>query len=207
MDEWDTFWAHGWAGQMDSSDFYTARPHGPNYYPCNWLWKSMAIYWDGKVPSCCADFGEDQIMGRSCRRIAARHLEQSRRIGQFARRMCSGKLDDYKLCRGCDAIWQEGGSTWNLFAGARGVVTGRFAARAPGRDPTARTSTNGTEAPGPLIRRRECHAPPSLTSAASAALSAVHGAVLASQQCASPLFRTFFRRRWADRLRTSTTWR
>ena len=123
VDEWDTFWAHGWAGQMDSSDFYTARPHGPNYYPCNWLWKSMAIYWDGKVPSCCADFGEDQIMG-DLTNESLLDIWNNPSYRAIREAHVSGKLDDYKLCRGCDAIWQDGGSSWNLFAGARSVVTG-----------------------------------------------------------------------------------
>lgn len=36
----------------------------------------------------------------------------------------AGELDDYKLCRGCDAVWQDEGTAWNLFSGARGVLTG-----------------------------------------------------------------------------------
>ena len=64
VDEWDSFWAHGWAGTMGTGkDDYQAAPHGQNYFPCNWLWKSMAIYWDGTVPACCADFTSEQIVG------------------------------------------------------------------------------------------------------------------------------------------------
>ena len=124
VDEWDTFWAHGWAGQMETSDFYTARPHGPNYYPCNWLWKSMAIYWDGKVPSCCADFAEDQIMGDLSTQ-SIREIWNGKEYRAIRQGHVMGELDNYKLCRGCDAVWQDDGTAWNVFAGTRSVLSGK----------------------------------------------------------------------------------
>lgn len=123
VDEWDTFWAHGWAGQMETSDFYTARPHGPNYFPCNWLWKSMAIYWDGKVPSCCADFAEDQIMGDLSTQSIL-DIWNSKEYQAIRQAHVDGNLEDYKLCRGCDAVWQDDGTAWSMFSSARGVITG-----------------------------------------------------------------------------------
>ena len=122
VDEWDTFWAHGWAGTLTDSDFYTARPHGPAYYPCNWLWKSMAVYWDGRVPSCCADFAEDQIMGdlstQSIREIWNSDAYQAIREAHV-----QGQLEDYPLCAGCDAKWQEDTLLWRAFTGARSMAT------------------------------------------------------------------------------------
>ena len=123
VDEWDTFWAHGWAGQMETSDFYTARPHGPKYFPCNWLWKSMAIYWNGKVPSCCADFAEDQIMGDLSTQSIL-DIWNSKEYQAIRQAHVDGNLEDYKLCRGCDAVWQDDGTAWSLFSSARGVITG-----------------------------------------------------------------------------------
>ncbi len=150
VDEWDTFWAHGWAGQLESSDFYSARPHGPNYYPCNWLWKSMAVYWDGTVPSCCADFGEDQIMGNLAEQSLL-DIWNSPAYRAIRQAHVSGQLDDYKLCRGCDAVWQDAGSSWQLFTGARTVITGDplpvLQTRANGANGAAETPpANGTNA-------------------------------------------------------------
>jgi radical SAM protein with 4Fe4S-binding SPASM domain len=122
IDEWDTFWAHGWAGTMDDSSFYSARPHGPIYYPCNWLWKSMAVYWDGRVPSCCADFAEDQMMG-DLREQSILEIWNSAPYRAIRRAHVSGDLQDYKLCKGCDAVWQDAGAAWSAFAAARAVVT------------------------------------------------------------------------------------
>ena len=98
----------------------------------------MAIYWDGKVPSCCADFGEDQIMGDLANESLL-DIWNNPAYRAIREAHVSGKLDDYKLCRGCDAIWQDGGSSWNLFAGARSVVTGDPL-------PVIQPSTNGSHA-------------------------------------------------------------
>ncbi len=122
VDEWDTFWAHGWAGTMDDSAFYNARPHGSVYFPCNWLWKSMAVYWDGRVPSCCADFAEDQIMG-DLNQQSLLEIWDSEPYREIRRAHVAGDLSDYKLCRGCDAVWQHDTNAWKGFAGARTLVT------------------------------------------------------------------------------------
>ena len=122
VDEWDTFWAHGWAGTMDGSDFYTPRPRGPVYYPCNWLWRSMAVYWDGQVPACCADFGEDQMVG-DLQEQSIREVWNGDRFKAIRRAQLRGELDGYKLCRGCDAMWQGDGAAWRAFVAARSVVT------------------------------------------------------------------------------------
>lgn len=122
IDEWDTFWAHGWAGTLTDSDFYTARPHGPVYYPCNWLWKSMAVYWDGRVPSCCADFAEEQIMGDLSTQ-SIQEVWNSDAYRAIREAHTGGQLADYPLCAGCDAKWQEDTPLWRAFAGARSVAT------------------------------------------------------------------------------------
>ena len=123
VDEWDSFWAHGWAGTMGTGkDDYQAAPHGQNYFPCNWLWKSMAIYWDGTVPACCADFTSEQIVGNlnenSLMEVWNGPEFQAIRSAQVA-----GRLDEYSLCRNCDAVWQEDGKAWSGFGMARSLVT------------------------------------------------------------------------------------
>ena len=34
-----------------------------------------------------------------------------------------GQLEDYPLCNGCDAKWQEDTALWKAFAAARSVAT------------------------------------------------------------------------------------
>ncbi|MBM4437225.1 MAG: radical SAM protein [Actinobacteria bacterium] len=121
VDEWDTFWAHGWAGTMNESSFYTPRPHGSVYYPCNWLWKSMAVYWDGRVPACCADFGEHQLMG-DLNTQSIREVWNSAAFREIRAAHVSGDLSNWKLCKGCDAVWQTDSGPWKAFATARSLV-------------------------------------------------------------------------------------
>ncbi len=123
VDEWDTFWAHGWAGTMgDDGAPYTAMPHGSEYFPCNWLWKSMAIYWDGTAPACCADFSGDQIIG-DLNRQSLLEVWNGPPMQALRAAQVNGRLEEYPLCAGCDAIWQDGTKSWDTFSSVRSLVT------------------------------------------------------------------------------------
>ncbi len=116
VDEFDPIWAHGWAGTMKDNESFQAAPYGHNYYPCNWLWKSLAICWDGKVATCCGDFGPNEVFGdlneeslrdiwNGAQMVRLRTLQREKRLGKMP------------LCRGCDAIWQPDGPRWRVFHG------------------------------------------------------------------------------------------
>lgn len=124
VDEWDTFWAHGWAGTMGKGDAFKSAPYGSQYFPCNWIWKSMAIYWDGTVPACCADFTSEQIVG-DLNKNSLLEIWNGPAFQAIRRAQVAGELSDYPLCRGCDAIWQEDGPAWKTFSKARALVTGQ----------------------------------------------------------------------------------
>ncbi len=121
VDEFDPIWAHGWAGTMRDSERFQAAPYGHNYYPCNWLWKSLAICWNGQVATCCGDFGPAEVFGdlnsQSLRDVwNGPHMVRIRTLQR------EGKLDRLPLCRGCDALWQPDGSPWRLFSTASKVA-------------------------------------------------------------------------------------
>jgi len=123
IDEWDSLWAHGWAGTMgNDGDDYSARPIGPHYFPCNWLWKSMAVYWDGTVPACCADFSNEQIVG-NLNDNTLMEVWNGKGMQDIRQAQLSGDLSGYKLCSNCDAIWQDPGSSWKLFTTLRSLTT------------------------------------------------------------------------------------
>ncbi len=121
VDEFDPLWAHGWAGTMKESESFQAAPYGHNYYPCNWLWKSLAICWNGQVATCCGDFGPAEVFGdlnaQSLREIW--NGPQMTRIRALQR---ARTLDQLPLCRGCDALWQPDGARWRLFSTCSRVV-------------------------------------------------------------------------------------
>lgn len=125
VDDWDTFYAHGWAGTMGGEgDAFRAAPRGPNYHPCNWLWKSMAIYWDGAVPACCADFTGEQIIG-DLKRNTLMDIWNGPAMRAIREAQVKGELGGYSLCSGCDAVWQEDGLAWKAFSTARSLVNAK----------------------------------------------------------------------------------
>ena len=121
VDEFDPIWAHGWAGTMKDSENFQCAPYGHNYYPCNWLWKSLAICWDGKVATCCGDFGPNEVFG-DLNTESLRDIWNGQQMVSIRRLQREKKLDELPLCRGCDAIWQPDGIRWKIFFACSRVV-------------------------------------------------------------------------------------
>lgn len=115
LDEFDPIWAHGWAGTMKESKDFQAAPYGHNYYPCNWLWKSLAICWDGKVATCCGDFGPMEVFG-DLNTDSLRDIWNGPHMVRIRKLQREGRLGELPLCRNCDAPWQPDGARWRLFS-------------------------------------------------------------------------------------------
>ncbi|MGI5837323.1 MAG: radical SAM/SPASM domain-containing protein [Chloroflexota bacterium] len=115
VDEFDPLWAHGWAGTMKESESFQAAPYGHNYYPCNWLWKSLAICWDGKVATCCGDFGPSEVFG-DLNNEKLKDIWNSPQMVRIRTLQRERKLKELPLCQNCDALWQPDGARWRLFS-------------------------------------------------------------------------------------------
>lgn len=115
VDEWDPLWPHGWAGVMQENETVQAQPYGENYHPCNWLWKSMAIYWDGRVASCCADFSSDQIIG-DVKTQSLREIWNGPGMVKLRTLQVEARYKEAPLCSGCDALWQKSSPAWSAFS-------------------------------------------------------------------------------------------
>lgn len=144
VDEWDPIWPHGWAGVMQENETVQTQPYGENYHPCNWLWKSLAIYWDGRVASCCADFTGDQLIG-DLRTHSLREIWNGEAMVSLRRMQVEGRYKEAPLCSGCDAVWQKDSTSWNLFS----MIEQRIR---PKELPVGRLSA-GSPAPGEIIVR------------------------------------------------------
>jgi radical SAM protein with 4Fe4S-binding SPASM domain len=137
VDEWDPIWPHGWAGVMQDNGVVQAQPYGENYHPCNWLWKSLAIYWDGRVASCCADFSGDQLIG-DVKKQSLRDIWNGEGMVRLRTLQVEGRYKDAPLCSGCDAIWQRDSTAWHVFSTAerrvrpKSLKVGKIGAPAPG---------------------------------------------------------------------------
>ena len=125
VDEYDPRWAHGWAGTMLDNPVAEPERYGPNYHPCNWLWKSMAIYWDGQVVSCCADFAGEQHVGNLLEQPLM-DIWNGPETVQMRTLQIEGRYKEASLCSGCDALWQHNSPTWAAFD-AVGAVAERLA--------------------------------------------------------------------------------
>ncbi len=117
VDEWDPIWPHGWAGVMQENGVVQAQPYGENYHPCNWLWKSLAIYWDGRVASCCADFSGDQLIG-NVKTHSLREIWNGEGMVRLRTLQVEGRHKEASLCSGCDAVWQKDSTAWHVFSAA-----------------------------------------------------------------------------------------
>jgi radical SAM protein with 4Fe4S-binding SPASM domain len=142
VNEWDPIWPHGWAGVMQENGVIKAQPYGENYHPCNWLWKSLAIYWDGRVASCCADFSGDQIIG-DVKKQSLREIWNGEQMVRLRTLQVEGRHTDAPLCSGCDAVWQKESTAWHAFSSAEKLIR-------PTQLPTGRRVT-GAPAPGELV--------------------------------------------------------
>ena len=105
---------------MDNENFQAA-PYGHNFYPCNWLWKSLAITWDGKVATCCGDFGPADGLWRP-EQVSLREVWNGPQMVRIRTLQREAKLDKLPLCRGCDAPWQPDGPAGTRFHAASKVA-------------------------------------------------------------------------------------
>lgn len=121
VDEFDPIWPHGWAGTMKDSENFTAAPYGHNFYPCNWLWKSLAVMWDGRIATCCGDFGPADVFG-DLKTGTLRDVWNGPQMVRIRTLHREGKLGQLPLCRGCDAPWQPDGTGWKAFSTASKIA-------------------------------------------------------------------------------------
>jgi radical SAM protein with 4Fe4S-binding SPASM domain len=142
VNEWDPIWPHGWAGVMQENGKVEAQPYGENYHPCNWLWKSLAIYWDGRVASCCADFSGDQVIG-DFRKQSLREIWNGEPMVALRRLQVEGRYKEASLCSGCDALWQKDSTAWSTFTRVERAIR-------PQEFPTGRPS-EGAPAQGDVL--------------------------------------------------------
>jgi MoaA/NifB/PqqE/SkfB family radical SAM enzyme len=55
--------AQGWTGEYARSLAGYSPHYSSNSIPCRYLWDSMSVYIDGRVPTCCLDFEAEGVMG------------------------------------------------------------------------------------------------------------------------------------------------
>jgi hypothetical protein len=94
---------HAWAGQLSHSQLPT---RGENYFPCQPLWQSMSVAWDGRVFVCCGDLNGAVVVGDLTNQPLL-DVWYGPTLTQLRELVAKNRRDALKLCAQCDAVWRE----------------------------------------------------------------------------------------------------
>jgi len=111
VNEWHVIWARNWAGTFKDDKEINA-PLGEKYYQCNWLWRSLAVYYDGTVALCCTDFYGRYNLGdfKTQSLMEIWNGERMRQVRQWHRE----RKVDHLPCKECDFLWNSDTPQWRL---------------------------------------------------------------------------------------------
>lgn len=95
---------HAWAGQLPHGD---SSVRGDRYFPCQPLWQSMSVAWDGRVFACCGDLNGTVIVGDLTQETLT-DVWYGPAMARLRHLVAANQRESLKLCAGCDAVWWEG---------------------------------------------------------------------------------------------------
>lgn len=97
---------HTWAGTFKDDPTLAAPEKCGEYFPCKFLWSSMAIQWDGEVAACCNDlFGEIHL--GNVKRETLREVWNGKPMQRFRGALAASRLSEYPLCADCDVPYNH----------------------------------------------------------------------------------------------------
>lgn len=119
VDEFSLLWARNWAGTFKDDEEINAQL-GEKYFQCAWLWKSVAVYYDGTVALCCTDFFGRYNLG-DLKTQSLMEIWNGDRMQEMRRRH---QKEDYKglPCEHCDFLWNKDTPQWRLLHGMRRLL-------------------------------------------------------------------------------------
>ena len=92
--------AHNWGGSdvVASSD----DPREASGWPCQRLWNTFTILWDGRVALCCLDYDGQEILG-DLRTQSIQEVWKGSRLTQIRQLHLAGKFGEIPICENCNA--------------------------------------------------------------------------------------------------------
>lgn len=98
--------AHTWAGAFKDDDSLKAPAKSGEYFPCKFLWCSMAIAWNGDVVACCNDlFGEVRL--GSINEQTLQEVWNSHEMQRFRQALGAARFTEYPVCSDCDVPYNH----------------------------------------------------------------------------------------------------
>ncbi len=75
-------------------------PKKTNVKPCVFLWRQLAIYWDGTVVACCMDFLSQMVIGNVARE-SIKEIWNGKKMVDMRRIHAKGQSGSISLCKDC----------------------------------------------------------------------------------------------------------
>jgi radical SAM protein with 4Fe4S-binding SPASM domain len=93
-----------WAGTVDDRRLEEREEEeikaGPIKPPCRMLYKTMQVYFDGRVTPCCYDFDCTMEIGNACE-APIEAIWNGERAAHFRRLHEEGRMDEIPICKEC----------------------------------------------------------------------------------------------------------
>jgi radical SAM protein with 4Fe4S-binding SPASM domain len=93
---------HNWGGHF--ADTERSLLQSRVRFPCKELWRTMMIFWDGRVSICCAAFDDDLIVG-DLQKESLDEIWQGDKYRELRRLHAENRAGEIALCRHCD-MWK-----------------------------------------------------------------------------------------------------
>ena len=96
--------------EQETADFITRQ--GNKYFPCQALWQSVSIGWDGTYLGCCGDLNHLWPIGHFPEKKIW-DVWNGSEMQDARRRLRDNDLDGLPLCHDCSAVWRNHHPLWS----------------------------------------------------------------------------------------------
>lgn len=102
LDHWFLLPPHEWPDEQERG----GQSRGGIYFPCQALWQSLSITWDGTVVLCCGDLNGRMPIG-DMQRQSILEVWNSDIMMDMRKRLLRPETPKCELCAGCNANWRH----------------------------------------------------------------------------------------------------
>jgi radical SAM protein with 4Fe4S-binding SPASM domain len=102
VDNWSVEFAHNWGTEESVKTGYASlvRNGQPFRYPCEILWKTAFVLWNGDVSICCLDFNGETIVG-NIEKSSIEEIWNNELYRLYRKFHLNREFDRIPLCAGC----------------------------------------------------------------------------------------------------------
>ena len=98
---------HSWEGSMEEIfNFQFSIFKSPRRYPCNLPWLNPAIFWDGKVTTCCVNFRENELVMGDLGYQSLREIWRGEKFKRLRRAHLEQNFNQFPTCAHCQ-YWRQ----------------------------------------------------------------------------------------------------